>query len=97
MSDELNEEQQFVEVYGENGEILRFEIYDIIEFENKTYALLVPYGEEDDDTEVIVMEYVEKDENNAFFRDIEDDEERARVYEYIQSSDDEFFDEDEDI
>ena len=32
MSDELNEEQQFVEVYGENGEILRFEIYDIIEF-----------------------------------------------------------------
>ena len=43
------------------------------------------------------MEYVEKDENNAFFRDIEDDEERARVYEYIQSGDDEFFDEDEDI
>ena len=94
MSEEQNEEQNYVEVYGEDGEIIKFEIYDIIEFENKTYALLVPLGEDDDDTEVIVMEYVEEDEDNAYFRDIEDDAERERVYEYIQSSDEDFDDED---
>ena len=94
MSEEQNEEQNYVEVYGEDGEIIKFEIYDMIEFENKTYALLVPLGEDDDDTEVIVMEYVEEDEDNAYFRDIEDDAERERVYEYIQSSDEDFDDED---
>ena len=62
MSEENQEmEQQFVEIYGEDGQIVKCEIYDVIDFEDKTYALLLPVteDEEDDDSEVIVMEYIE--------------------------------------
>ena len=42
MSEENQEmEQQFVEIYGEDGQIVKCEIYDVIDFEDKTYALLL--------------------------------------------------------
>lgn len=69
-------EQQFVEIYGEDGQIVKCEIYDVIDFEDKTYALLLPVteDEEDDDSEVIVMEYIEEGED-GYFQNIEDEEE----------------------
>ena len=86
MSEEQKEdEQQYVEVLWEDGSIIKCEIYDVIDFENKTYALLIPLGEEDDDTEVIVMEYVEDDEDSAHFQTIEDENEFNRVCEYVQT------------
>ena len=94
MSEE-QQEQQFVEVLWEDGSIVKCEIYDVIDFEEKTYALLIPLGEEDDDTEVIVMEYVEDDEENAHFQTIEDEDEFNRVCEYVQSMEEEEYDEEE--
>ena len=91
MSEE-QQEQQFVEVLWEDGSVIKCEIYDVIDFENKTYALLIPLGEDDDDTEVIVMEYVEESEDNGYFKTIEDEAEFNRVCEYVQS-----FEEDEDF
>ena len=96
MSEEQKEEQQYVEVLWEDGSILKCEIYDVVDFENKTYALLIPLGEDDDDTEVIVMEYVEEDEDNGYFKSIEDEAEFNRVCEYVQTMDEEDFEEDED-
>ena len=90
MSEEQNEEQQFVEVLWEDGTVIKCEIYDVIDFENKTYALLIPLGEEDDDTEVIVMEYVEDDEDSAHFQTIEDEDEFNRVCDYVRSFEEEF-------
>ena len=96
MSEEMNEEQQYVEVLWEDGTTVKCEIYDVIEFEEKTYALLIPLGETDDDTEVIVMEYIEEDEDNGYFKSIEDEDEFNRVCEYVQSmEDDEDFDDEE--
>ena len=95
MSEEQKDEQHFVEVLWEDGSILKCEIYDVIDFENKTYALLVPLGENDDDTEVIVMEYVEEDEDNGYFKSIEDEAEFNRVCEYVQTMEDEDFEEEE--
>ena len=95
MSEEQNEEQQFVEVLWEDGSIIKCEIYDVIEFENKTYALLIPLGEDDDDTEVMVMEYIEEDEDNGYFKTIEDEAEFNRVCEYVQISEDDLEDEEE--
>lgn len=96
MNEEMNEEeQQFVEVLWEDGSVIKCEIYDVIDFENKTYALLIPLGEEDEDTEVIVMEYVEDDEDNAHFQTIDDEDEFNRVCEYIQSVNDEDLDDEE--
>lgn len=97
MSEELNEEQQVVEVLWEDGSTVKCEIYDVIDFEDKTYALLLPLEEEDEeeDTEIIVMEYVEEDEDNAHFQTIEDEDEFNRVCEYVRSLEDEDDDEEE--
>jgi len=89
MSEELNEEQQYVEVLWEDGSVVKCEIYDVIEFEEKTYALLIPQDEEGEDTEVIIMEYVEEDEDNGYFQSIEDEDEFNRVCEYVQAMEDE--------
>ena len=91
MSEENQEmEQQFVEIYGEDGQIVKCEIYDVIDFEDKTYALLLPVteDEEDDDSEVIVMEYIEEGED-GYFQNIEDEEEFKKVCTFIESLDDE--------
>ena len=91
MSEENQEmEQQFVEIYGEDGQIVKCEIYDVIDFEDKTYALLLPVteDEEDDDSEVIVMEYIEEGED-GYFQNIEDEEEFKKVCAFIESLDDE--------
>ena len=95
MSEEQNEDIQYVEVLWEDGSVIKCEIYDVIDFEEKTYALLIPLGEEDEDTEVIVMEYIEDDEDNAHFQTIEDEVEFNRVCDYVKSLEDEYDDEDE--
>ena len=95
MSEEQNDEQQYVEILWEDGTIVKCEIYDVVDFENKTYALLIPLGEDDDDTEVIVMEYVEDDEENAHFQTIDDEAEFNRVCEYVQNMDDEDLEDEE--
>lgn len=94
MSDEQNE-QQFVEVLWEDGSKMKCEIYDVVEFEGKTYALLIPPGEEDEDTEVVIMEYVEEEENNGYFRTIEDEDEFNRLSDFLQSDEDDFFEDEE--
>lgn len=85
------EELMIVELTGEDGEIVKCEVYDVIDFEDKTYALLYPVcdcEEEDCDCEedgLIIMEYVEEGDDDGYFQDIEDEEEFNRVYDYIES------------
>lgn len=85
----MNEEQNYIEIFNDDGEIIKCEIYDIVDFEEKTYALLLPLDSaNDDDSEVIVMEYIEKGEE-GYFKNIEDDTEFQKVCEYIESLSDE--------
>ena len=87
MSEEL--EENFVEITDEDGNSTRCEIYDVIDFEGKTYALLLPDDGDDDEPEMIVMEYVEEGDD-GYFQNIEDEDEFNRVCDYIQNLDDEF-------
>lgn len=88
MSAEL--EQNYVEIYGEDNKLVKCEVYDIIDFEEKTYVMLLPVGEDEnnEDSEVIVMEYIEEGEDE-YFQNIEDDNEFQRVCAYIESLEDE--------
>lgn len=98
MSEELNEEQQIVEVLWEDGSVIKCEIYDVIDFEDKTYALLFPLDEEtdeDEEAELIVMQYIEDDEESAHFETIDDEDEFNRVCEYVQSLEEDEEDEEE--
>ena len=84
-----NEEQNLVEITDEDGNVTQCEVYDIVEFEEKTYALLLPVNDEsEEEPELIVLEYIEEGEE-CFFQNIEDDDEFDRVCEYIESLADE--------
>ena len=92
MSEENQElEQQYVEIVGEDGTTEKCEIYDVIDFEDKTYALLLPLSEDEngEEAEVIVMEYIEESEDDGYFQNIEDESEFQRVCAYIESLEDE--------
>ena len=81
----MTEEQNFVEICDEEGNVTKCEVYDVVDFEEKTYALLLPLDEENEaDPELIVLEYIEEGEE-GFFQNIEDEDEFNRVCEYIES------------
>ena len=86
MSEEL--ESNLVNLEDEDGNVTQCEIYDVVDFEGKTYVMLLPQEEGDEDPEIIVMEYIEEGEE-GFFQNIDDEEEFDRVCEYIESLADE--------
>ena len=80
-----NEEQNFVELCDEEGNVTKCEVYDVVDFEEKTYALLLPLDEDnEEDPELILLEYVEEGEE-GYFQNIDDEDEFNRVSEYIES------------
>lgn len=81
------EENKIIETIDEEGNPVRFELYNIIEFEGKDYALLLPKYEKGND-ELVLMEII-KDGEDYSFETIEDDEEFEKVSDYIESLEDE--------
>lgn len=78
------EEKQLIETIDENGNVVSFELFDIVDFEEKEYALLLPADSDDDYDEVILMR-LSKDGEDYLFEAIDDDEEFNKVSEYIES------------
>lgn len=81
------EENKIIETIDEEGNPVKFELYNIIEFEDKDYALLRPL--ESEDTEKLVLMEIVADGEEYSFETIEDDDEFERVSEYIESLEDE--------
>ena len=84
---EINE-YQIIETTTEDGEVVQFKLFDIIEFEEKEYALLLPVDEDSEDAELVLMKLT-KENDDYLFETIEDDNEFDRVSEYIESIADE--------
>lgn len=78
------EEKQIIETIDENGEVVNFELFDIVEVEDKEYALLLPADSEEDNDEVILMRLTKEGED-YLFEAIEDDAEFDKVSEYIEN------------
>ena len=80
-----DDEMNLVELSDEEGNITKCEVYDIVEFEDKTYALLLPESDEnEEDPELIVLEYIEEGDD-CRFESIENEDEFNRVCDYIES------------
>ena len=84
MANEKEEEKQLIETVDEEGNVVNFELFDIIEFEEKEYALLLPAESNDDNDEVVLMRLL-KDGEDYLFEAIENDEEFNKVSEYIEN------------
>lgn len=83
-------EEQLIETIDEDGNIINFELIDIIETEDgKEYGLLLPKDENDDSTEdkEVVLMRLTKEGEEYIFEMIEDDDEFNRVVEYIDALD----------
>lgn len=89
MAEEID---NLIEITDDDGTVIKCELYDIIEFEGKQYALLVETDSEDEEPEVVLMRYTEEGEE-SYFETIDDDEEFEKVSEYIESLDTESEDE----
>ncbi len=85
-----NEERQLIETVDEEGKVINFELFDIVEVDNQEYALLLPADDDEDseDSEIILMRLT-KDGEDYLFETIEDDEEFNKVEEYIKTLEDE--------
>ena len=79
----MADEDQIIETVDENGNVVKFELFDIVEVDEKEYALLLPVEEEESD-EVVLMRLSKDGEET-----IEDDEEFEKVAEYVENMDDE--------
>lgn len=82
------EEKQLIETVDDEGNVVNFELFDIVEYEEKEYALLLPADSNEDDDEVVLMRLT-KDGEDYLFEAIEDDEEFDKVSEYIEGLTDE--------
>lgn len=83
----MAEEDQIIETVDENGNIVKFELFDIVEVDEKEYALLLPVEEEE--SEEVVLMKITKDGEEYLFETIEDDEEFEKVAEYVENMEDE--------
>lgn len=80
-------EKRIIETVDENGNEIKFELFDIIVVDNQEYALLTN-PEEEDAENIVVMRLIQEDGGYSF-ETIEDDEEFEKVSEYIESIEDE--------
>lgn len=78
------DEENIIEITDDDGTVIKCELYDIIEFEGKQYALLVEADSEEEEPEVVLMRYSEEGEE-VFFETIDDDDEFEKVQEYIEN------------
>jgi len=86
MTEEM--ENNIIEVIDDDGTVIKCELYDIIEFEEKQYALLVEADSDDEEPEVVLMRYTEEGDE-SYFETIDDDDEFEKVSQYIESLEEE--------
>lgn len=86
-----NDEKQLIETVDEEGNVINFELFDIIEVDEQEYALLLPADADEEESEEgeIVLMRLTKDGEDYLFETIEDDEEFKKVEEYIKTMEDE--------
>jgi len=84
----MADEDQIIETVDENGNVIKFELFDIVEVDEQEYALLLPVEEEEEGDEVVLMR-LSKDGDEYLFETIDDDEEFDKVATYVENMEDE--------
>lgn len=82
------ENEKIIETLDEDGNVVKFELLDIVEVDEIEYGLLLPLEEEEDEEEEseVVLMRLKKDGEEFVFEAIEDDEEFEKVVEFIQNA-----------
>lgn len=86
-----NLEDLIVTLQGEDGEEEAFLLMDSLEHNGKTYVFLIPSEQaEEEEQEVVIMEYQENDNEESIFAGIEDEALVDELFElFLQSAEEE--------
>ena len=89
MTNHEETEEQLIETIDEEGNVINFELIDIVEMDGQEYGLLLPKDDEEseEDKEVVLMRLTKEGEEYVFEM-IEDDEEFNKVVDYIDTLED---------
>ncbi len=79
------DKDQLIETVDENGNIITFELFDIVEVDEREYALLLPTDAQEGDEDELVLMRLTKDGEDYLFETINDDDEFNRVAEYVEN------------
>ena len=79
------DKDQLIETVDENGNIITFELFDIVEVGEREYALLLPTDAQEGDEDELVLMRLTKDGEDYLFETIDDDDEFNRVAEYVEN------------
>ena len=85
----MTDEQQIIETIDEEGNVIKFELFDVVEFEEREYALLLPVEDDGEDEQEVVLMRLLKDGEDYLFETIDDEAEFEKVAQYIESLEDE--------
>lgn len=80
------EENNIIEISDEEGNVIKCELYDIIEFDDNQYAILTEANSSDEEPEMVLMRYSEED-GDSYFETIDDEEEFNKVVAYLETLD----------
>ena len=84
------EDQEILVLSDEMGGEAEFEILDLIDYEDKQYAVLLPLDE--NDTSIVILEMTVIDEDNADYADVEDEAVLNAVFEIFKEDHKDEFD-----
>ncbi|MGF7185385.1 uncharacterized protein YrzB (UPF0473 family) [Desulfitispora alkaliphila] len=73
------ENQDIITLEDEEGTEHQFSVLDIIEVEQKEYAILLPVEEDEEDDEAIILRIDTDDSGNEVLHSIEEDDEWEKV------------------
>lgn len=79
------DKDQLIETVDENGNIITFELFDIVEVDEREYALLLPTDAQEGDEDELVLMRLTKDGEDYLFETIDNDDEFNRVAEYVEN------------
>ena len=95
---EMNNEDNIIELIGDDGETISFEHLATLEYEGESYLVLgaPDDGSDNEDSEVYVLKIEQDEDGNDIYVDPEDDELSEKVFERFLQLMEETLEDDED-
>ena len=85
-SDYIDEESNIVVLNDEDGNEIKFEFLDLIEYESEEYVVLLPVDEEgeNDDGEVVILKLEDSDTDEESYVSVDDEDVLNAVFEIFK-------------
>ncbi len=80
------DENNIITLNDENGNDVKFEFIDLVKYMDDDYAVLLPYDDEEDNTEVVILQVsdINEDESNQTYLPVDDEQTLIAVFEIFK-------------